>query len=35
MEPELAIGSVPVSIAAKAYGKDGCLLGMPPVMVNW
>ena len=24
MEPELAIGSVPVSIAAKAYGKDPC-----------
>ncbi len=24
MEPELAIGSVPVSIAAKAYGKDAC-----------
>ena len=24
MEEELAIGSVPVSIAAKAYGKDVC-----------
>ena len=24
MEPELAIGSVPVSIAAKVYGKDPC-----------
>ncbi|MBQ6480685.1 MAG: hypothetical protein IJI45_06170 [Anaerolineaceae bacterium] len=24
MEPELAIGSVQVSIAAKAYGKDAC-----------
>lgn len=24
MEPELAIGSAPVSIAAKAYGKNAC-----------